>query len=251
MVAAGLVLLALLAGIAGTTYGLIRAEAQREKAVAAQQAEAEQRARAVVERDRALAAERQTGVERDRAVAAESRATAINEFLTQDLLTQAEPAKNAVEDHVTLVEVLDRAAANVGRRFADQPELEGGPASRRSPAPTMAWPSGRRPRPSGGRCWRRRGSADPQSAESYRALGGLANILGPRGRHDAEVTKMAESAAEGLGRTLGPDHPSTLTALDNLAGAYLAAGKVPEAIALLSGSATPGSPGSAPTTPTP
>src|SRR5262249_61354614 len=52
------------------------------------------------------------------------KATAINEFLTQDLLTQAEPANNAAEDHVTLLEVLDRAAEKVGKRFADQPELE-------------------------------------------------------------------------------------------------------------------------------
>jgi hypothetical protein len=123
-IAAGLVLLALLVGIAGTTFGLIRAEAQRRKAVAAEKAEADQRASAVVERDKAVAAERQTGIERDKAIAAESRSTAINEFLTQDLLTQAEPANTAAEDHVTLLEVLDRAAAKVGKRFADQPELE-------------------------------------------------------------------------------------------------------------------------------
>ena len=49
---------------------------------------------------------------------------AINDFLTQDLLTQAEPANNAAEDHVELLVVLDRAAEQVGRRFAGQPELE-------------------------------------------------------------------------------------------------------------------------------
>jgi hypothetical protein len=49
---------------------------------------------------------------------------AINEFLTKDLLTQAEPVNNAPEDHVTLLEVLDRAAEKVGQRFANQPELE-------------------------------------------------------------------------------------------------------------------------------
>jgi regulator of protease activity HflC (stomatin/prohibitin superfamily) len=118
VLAASLLLMALIGGIAGTTFGLIRAQkaraaeakraegerqakldavAEREKAVVAQKAEAEQRAQAIVERDEAIAAE--------------SKSQAINEFLTEDLLTQAEPAHNAAEDHVTLLEVLDRAAA--------------------------------------------------------------------------------------------------------------------------------------------
>jgi WD40 repeat protein/serine/threonine protein kinase len=44
-------MLALLGGIAGTTYGLIRAESARQDALAAQQAEAQQRRRAEGERD--------------------------------------------------------------------------------------------------------------------------------------------------------------------------------------------------------
>jgi hypothetical protein len=76
VLAASLLLLALIGGVAGTTFGLIRAEAARavaeklaegerlaklaalaakEKAVTAEKAEAEQRARAVAERDRAEA----------------------------------------------------------------------------------------------------------------------------------------------------------------------------------------------------
>ena len=122
VIAASLVLLALLVGIAGTTYGLVRAEARRKEAEAARKAEAEQRRRPG--RARQGVAASADGIERDKAVAAEAKSRAINEFLTQDLLTQAEPANNAVEDHVTLLEVLDRAAAKVGRRFAGQPELE-------------------------------------------------------------------------------------------------------------------------------
>ena len=52
------------------------------------------------------------------------KARAVNDFLTEDLLTQAEPANCAAEDHVTLLEVLDRAAAKVGERFAGRPEVE-------------------------------------------------------------------------------------------------------------------------------
>ena len=49
------------------------------------------------------------------------RAKAVNDFLTEDLLSQAEPVNNAVADRVTLMEVLDRAAAKVGARFAGRP----------------------------------------------------------------------------------------------------------------------------------
>jgi eukaryotic-like serine/threonine-protein kinase len=62
---------------------------------------AEQQARA--ERDRALSAEAKTRIEAE-------KTRAINDFLTNGLLRQAEPAFNAAEDHVTLLEVLDRAA---------------------------------------------------------------------------------------------------------------------------------------------
>jgi tetratricopeptide (TPR) repeat protein len=56
VIAAGLLLLALLAGIAGTTFGLIRAEHRREEAESARGHEAAQRARAEKARDRTWAA---------------------------------------------------------------------------------------------------------------------------------------------------------------------------------------------------
>ena len=83
----------------------------------AQKAEAKQRGIADDQRDKAIASEIKA-----RAEAAKTQT--INDFLTNDLLTQAEPANNAVEDKVTLLEVLDRAAEKVGTRFADHPELE-------------------------------------------------------------------------------------------------------------------------------
>src|SRR5262249_46940912 len=73
---------------------------------------------------------------------ARRQAKAINDFLTDDLLTQAEPAHTAAEDRVSLLEVLDRAAGKVGDRFADQPEVED--ALRRTIARTYhglgSWP---------------------------------------------------------------------------------------------------------------
>ena len=198
----------------------------------AQRAEARQRSIADDQRDKAIAAERQTAIERDKAVAAEARTKTINEFLTSDLLTQAEPANNSVEDKVTLLEVLDRAAEKVGPRFADQPDRERAlrwtianvyhslASWEKAESQTRALLDSERKR-------------DPQSADAHKYQGFLAHILWHRGRTDAEVLEMAGTAVKGLERTLGPDDPNTLSAINNLALAYEGAGRLPEAIALL------------------
>jgi eukaryotic-like serine/threonine-protein kinase len=223
-IAAILVLLALLVGVAGTVYGLIRA--QEARAALARRAENERLARldAVEERRKAVA-------ERDKAIAAEAKSRAINAFLIEDLLAQAEPANSAPEDHVLLLDVLDRAAAKVGQRFAGQPELEA--ALRGTIASTYhglaSWEKAEAQWRSLLEAARKR---DPRSAETYRALGELAHILDHRGRRDAEVVQMADAAAEGLERTLGPDHDETVRALENFALAYGHAGKLHETIAL-------------------
>jgi len=224
VVAASLVFVTLVGGIAGTSWGMASARK-------AQRAEANQRGIADDQRDKAIASERQTAIERDKAIAAEAKTQTINDFLTHDLLTQAEPANNAVEDKVTLLEVLDRAAKKVGRRFADQPELER--SLRRTIARTYhglaSWEKAESQ-------WRAMLDAarkhDPRSAEAYKAQGELAHILCHRGGWNAEVLEMAEAAARGLERTLGPDHPDTLSMLDNLANVYQAVGRLPEATAL-------------------
>ena len=232
VVAASLVLLVLVGGIIGTTLGLFEArrqtaEADRQKQIAiaeslekdkARQAEADQRKKAVE-------AERLARQEADKALA-------INEFLTNDLLTQAEPANNAAEDKVTLREVLDRAASKVGERFADQPDV--GISLRRTIASTYhglgAWEKAEAQ-------WQvvldAERKAHPESAHSYHAQSELSHILRHRGRNDAETLAMAKEAADGLARTLGNDHHHTLDSMSNLGGAYLAAGKLDRALPVL------------------
>src|SRR5262249_46640066 len=143
----------------------------------------------------------------------------------------AEPANNAVEDKVTLVEVLDRAAQKVGTRFAAQPELEW--ELRNTIANTYhglaSWEKAETQRRAMLDAARKR---DPRSVETYISLGTLAHILHHRGRRDAEVLEMSQEAAKGLERALGPHNPNTLRALSDLALAYQDAGRVPEAIAL-------------------
>jgi len=224
VVAASLVLLALLGGIIGTTMGLIEARRQQKIAVAESLAKDKARQAEADERKKAVESERLARNEADKALA-------INEFLTKDLLTQAEPANNAAEDKVTLLEVLDRAASKVGERFSDQPEV--GIELRKAIAATYhglaAWEKAEAQ-------WRAVLEAErktnPESAASYEAQSDLSHILRHRGRYDAETLAMAKEAADGLARTLGNDHPATLRSMDNLASCYQDAGKLDRALPL-------------------
>ena len=159
------------------------------------------------------------------------KAKAVNEFLTQDLLTQAEPENNDAVDRVTLLEVLDRAAAKVGERFAGRPELE--ESLRRTMARTYhglgAWePAEAQWRAVVASARRRLG---PDAPEVLTSEGELGHLLNHRGQ-DAEAVRRLEAASEGLGRVLGPDHPNTLISRNHLASAYEAAGRTDEAIRL-------------------
>ncbi|MEO1128664.1 MAG: serine/threonine-protein kinase [Planctomycetota bacterium] len=102
--AAGVALTLLIAGLIGTTYGLF--EARRSEALA-REAEADAETNAQT-------AEREA-----------AKATAINDFLLQDLLEGIDPARNEDRD-ITMRAVLERAAERIEGRFDDQPDVEVG-----------------------------------------------------------------------------------------------------------------------------
>ncbi len=110
LVTSALVATALVLGTAVSTWEAIRATGAERAAATAR--DSESRAR-----QRAEEAEKTARAEAD-------KATAINDFLVNDLLVQAEPEKNDLADRVTLREVLDRAAEKVGERFRDLPLVE-------------------------------------------------------------------------------------------------------------------------------
>src|SRR5262249_47536668 len=159
------------------------------------------------------------------------KAQAVNRFLTEDLLVQAEPENNAAASRVTLREVLDRAAAKVGERFGEQPEAEA--AVRRTIALTYhglgAWGESERH-------WRivreiERRRAGTETAPVWRAEAQIGHML----RHlerNREALDLLRRSADGLRRVLGPDHHDTLNAVDNLAQTYMAAGRLAEAAPL-------------------
>ena len=134
VIAAGLVLLALVVGVIGTSIGLVRAEWAR-------QAEVEQRERA--EAGEKLAGERLVQVEAEKQKAEEEKriAQAVRDFLQHKLLGQADSRTQAdallragglaaeAKENPTIRELLDRAAKELAEdkieaNFPNQPLLQ-------------------------------------------------------------------------------------------------------------------------------
>ncbi len=190
------------------------------------------------ERNRALAAEASARAESIRAANAErttrseaEKVKAINEFLTEDILTQAEPGKNAAESKVTLREVLDRAAGKVGERFREKPEVE--IALRRAIYATYhglgAWEKAEQQAVAKLELERRLHGDD--GVESLLALTELGHIRDHLGRN-REALDALNQADEGLRRRLAPDDPNAVAVRGNLAMAYESAGRTSQAIAI-------------------
>jgi serine/threonine protein kinase/tetratricopeptide (TPR) repeat protein len=123
IVTASMVAASLIAGIVGTTWQAICATQERDRAVAAEE-------RADREADRAGTAEREAREEAQRAdheaALAKTEAAiakAVNEYLHNDLLGQANPVHEPNRD-IKLRTVVDRAAERIKSRFADQPLVE-------------------------------------------------------------------------------------------------------------------------------
>ncbi len=166
VLAAAAMALLLVAGIVGTTIGLLRALAAEGKAVQALH-RADDEARI---------------------------ARAVSDFLQQDLLTQASSTAQAnqgfaADPNLTVREALDRAAARIGHRFQEQPLVEA--------------------------------AIRTAIGDAYQSIGearlGVPHLERARGLRDAH---------------LGPNHPDTLDTMNSLALAYLAVGRIDEAILL-------------------
>jgi len=180
--------------------------------------------------ERKSLADRNRAREAEKAARAEAeRATAVNEFLTKDLLIQAAPANNAVGDKVTLLEVVDRAAEEVGTRFHDQPEAE--IALRMTIAATYfhlgAYTKAEVQAEAALSIERRVHGLE--AAGTFNALALLGTIWDSLGRA-REAVEALEKASEGLERMLSRDHLDTLESRNNLAVAYANAGRLADAI---------------------
>jgi hypothetical protein len=263
VLAAAVALVALVAGIVGTSWGLVRADRERELAekaataerqakleAQAQQAEAEvQQARA--EAGEKLAGDRLVQMEAQKKKAEEEKrvAQAVRDFLQTKLLGQADTRTQAdallerggfaaaANRNVTVRELLDRAAAEltpekIEANFPRQPLLQAeilqtvGHTYRGVGEYGLAVSLLQR---AAALCQQQLG---PDHPDTIGALHVLAVAYQEAGKLP-EAIQLCEKVREARERTLGPEHHDTLATLNNLATAYRAAGKLPEAIRLL------------------
>jgi non-specific serine/threonine protein kinase/serine/threonine-protein kinase len=244
VIASAAVVAALVAGVIGTTIGLVGQSQQR----------------AVAEK------------ERSEALAAKGQLEAVNEFLTEDVLGAADPVRlpdKAVRDQF-IKAMINPAAATVGERFKDKPLVEA--AVRRAVSTAyesvgradLALPHAKReleirrqvlgpshPDTLESQEWvgnllrlvgeldqaerqlrdvltKRRRSSGDDAEETISSILTLQTTLFERGKH-AEAEKLARDAVDLSLARLDKDSETTITALNNLAYVLQAEGKLAEA----------------------
>jgi tetratricopeptide (TPR) repeat protein len=175
--------------------------------------------------------------ERAAARAEADKATAINRFLVDDLLVQADPEKADLEkdsptEQVTLRQVVDRAAEKVGTRFRGRPLLEA--ALRITLGDTYhglgAWTDSRNQAAAALAIYER--EKGPGAAETLNAAGQLGHALLHEVRYP-EAEPLLRRSLDGVRRVLGDRHPDTLDAMSSLAIVYRNLGQMVEAERLL------------------
>ena len=280
VIAASLILLALLAGLAGTGFGLMRAERQRRVAERAAMAERLAKQEAEARREEAetqerralagekLASERLVQVEAEKKKTEEEKkvAVAVKDFLENKLLGQADVRTQAdallkagalaaeAKTNPTIGELLDRAAvelseAKIEANFPGQPLLQAellftvGRTYRRVGACTSERSDSRNAR---SRCVKQHLGTD--HPDTLLSMNNLALAYQAAGKLDLALP-LHEETLKLKKAKLGPDHPDTLTSMNNLAVAYQAAGKLDLALPLLEETLKLTKPSSAPTIP--
>jgi tetratricopeptide (TPR) repeat protein len=172
-----------------------------------------------------------TQEERDRADRQRAVAQAVNAFLQDDLLGQADIANQPIpagaaerNPDVTVRELLDRAATRIKGRFRDQPEIEAAIRQTIGDAyvalgqfnqaeEQMEWVV----------AWRRENLGDEQ-LDTLQSLNGLASVYAHRGRY-AEAQRLFEETLTARRRQLGPNHPSTVMSMISLGHFYMEQGR--------------------------
>ncbi len=192
------VALALVAGVIGTGYGLVRAVRERERAEV--QALAAENAR-----DEAEGARKDAELARD-------ESEAVSDFL-QEMIESARP--DEVGRDVTVLTVLDRASRRFGA-LADRPQVE----ARLRQAIGLAYLTLGRLEDAEEHLQTsldiRRRLLGEENADTLRSAVNLAALRHEQGRAEDAETLLRE-AVEGLEKLVGPDDPMTLGALSNLA----------------------------------
>ncbi|MBX9583218.1 MAG: tetratricopeptide repeat protein [Gemmataceae bacterium] len=234
VVAAGLVLFALVAGIVGTTWGLVRADAARRDAETARQAEADERAKAVAERDEK---EKARAAEAEQKRVAEEKAKesdALVQFFEDKVFAAARPKGQGggLGKDVTLRDAIAAALPAVAAGFQDQPLVEA--RLRMTLGLTFNYLGDAKTATEQYERARaiyaeRRG---PDHPDTLMSLADLARCYSALGRH-IDSLKLVEEVLTARRRVLGPEHPDTLDSMNSLAIRQFARGRHADGRALL------------------
>lgn len=159
-------------------------------------------------------------------------ARAVNDFLQNDLLGQANPTNQSKPDpNLKVRTVLDRAAQRVERKFNQQPEVE---VSIRNTIGQAYMDLGVYPEAQtqferaldvDRRVF---GEKDPKTLRTMSRLGTLDKLQGK----SARAEQLLSGTFETQRRVLGPEHPDTLYTANNLASTYANESKYAQAEAL-------------------
>ena len=246
VIAASLVLLALLTGVVGTALGLL--EARRQTAIARDEAEAKEQARAEETNQRAIAQEKErqanAAAEKERTARLEEErqrkyAQAIADFVVDDFLalTSVEGQDRfggegeGLDRNATLLDLLYRAAEKLKGRKDLAPQIEA----------KLCWIVGVNYRGVGEAAkgipflersvelWRKALGVDHQV--TLNAINSLGMSYLRSGKLDQAVL-LHEETLKLRKDTLGPDHIDTLVSMNNLARTYEVAGKWDKALPL-------------------
>jgi serine/threonine protein kinase/tetratricopeptide (TPR) repeat protein len=193
--------------------------------------------------DRATRAEAEAKQEHDTAVRERARADqeaavarAVNDFLTNDLLRQADSFAQAdrqlrPDPDVKVRTLLDRAAKEIEGKFRDQPTVEAG-VRRAIGEAYMGITDGQQALTHLTRAVElQRAALGPDHPDTLATLDVLVPAYLLAGR-PLEGVRLGEQLRQRRTRLLGPDHRDTLATLSYLALAYQGAGRTTDAIAL-------------------
>ncbi len=199
------VVMALVAGAAGATFGLVRAanaaERERLARVAAEQKEAEANAVVTYFEDKVFAAGRPKG------------------------------KPGGLGRNVSLLEAVRAGLPDLGTSFADQPLVEA--RLRHTIGGTLMIlgeldEAARQEERARDLYLRHRGPEDPQTLRTMHDLGIIYERLG----RQKEALQVREETLAAQKRVLGPEHPETLRSMHSLAGSYDLLGRHEDAIRL-------------------
>jgi tetratricopeptide (TPR) repeat protein len=227
------VLLALVLGIAGTTFGLIRATRAAEAERLAKVEAEEQQESALRSAEREAAERQKAEAARAEAQAKEAEANAVVKFFEERVFAAGRPKgeEGGLGHNVALRDAIRASLPSLTASFQDQPLVEArlrmalGITFRHLGDHIKAAEQFEKAR---ALCIRHLGPVHPNTLAS---ITGLATSYKDLNRH-AEALKLREETLAAQKRVLPADHPDTLSSMNNLANSYAALNRHAEALKL-------------------